>query len=198
MNAILSSRKRGVHALALALLVCAGAVGAAIAVGPSDESPPAAASIGLFERGQKPAERGLLPSSSAIPGREEFGADPTNARVVDTGENGPDVIAYPGRSGACVAVLFDNGGGGQGASYACKPYAEIQNGTWLVTLESDEPGGGTQYVGLLPDGYESVQLTTGGGTVSHRVVDNVFSFAHAGAPGRVTAADPDGMRKPLG
>lgn len=195
MKTTFKSRRRGLQALGVAVAVCICGVGVAIAVDPGDESPPGSASIGLFQRAQRASERGLLPSSAAIPGREEFGADPTKARGVDTGENGPKVIAYPGRTGACIAVLFDNGAGGQGASYACKPYAEIEKGTWLVTLESDEADAATQYVGLLPDGYGDVRV---GGGNAHRVVENMFSFTERGRRADATSRAPDGSRKPLG
>jgi hypothetical protein len=194
-------RELTLPALALVLVLCVGLATVAVATGrsgrdkrPVTKTPSHARTLGVFRHARSARDAGLLPADTGpdYPGVEEYGAEPGQARKVTTGD-GPSVIVYPGKTGACIVVdgrALDAGGW----SFACKSYGEINRGEWMTTLTAS---GKTAYVGLLGDRYRSVDANNGHGAKRHDVVNNVYSFVETGGPtADLEAVASDGTRTP--
>jgi len=188
--------------IAVLLAVCVALTSAAVALGgsrggsghPAKVKKRTAKSLSIFRRIQKAGERQLLPTNDRMPGVQEFGADPSQARRVDTGE-GPPVTVYPGKTGLCFMVSGEDVGA-HGFTFGCKPYTEVERGSSVTTIDFD---GKTTYLGVLPDRYRSVRFSGGGPATSHHVVSNVYSFTDTGdsSAAEVEAVATDGSRTML-
>lgn len=146
-------------------------------------------------RGIRSAGDAMSPAAAGTigPGAvDRFGANPGLSRK-GTERSGETAFVVPGSTGLCLVVQQGQQGGGAG----CAPAADAVAGNLLISVSDQAPDQPVHVVvaGLVPDGADSVTLTTVDGDAKRSAVSsNTFLFELDGqVPDRVSWNGPDGM-----